>query len=236
MELIVGLVFIVSGAAMLRHSMLRLKLARTIEDIPTSRIDSAHQGLVEIRGRAVLNGQTPLMVPRLNIPCVWYRYQVFREHGHQEYDSVEQDNESNRPVYVEDTTGICAVHVHLADIHPKKHEQHVITGATHRMQWIGVGETIYALGWLNTLHPAPRVGDVIAKETTDKPEMRYGQLKQPLATLTEHPLGQYPFLIGADFEHKIIKKFRTSAFIWLSGAFGAAVFGSMMIVASSVAN
>ena len=235
MEVIIGLVSIVAGAVMLWLSMTRLKLARTIEDIPTSKIDSAHQGLVEIKGKATLNGQMPLLVPRLQVPCVWFRYQVFREHNDPDNFSEEKDKESNRIIYMEDATGICAVHAHLADIHPKKYVQHVEMGATHRMYWIGVGETIYALGWLNTLHPAPRVHDVIAKETTEKPELRYGQLKKPLATLTKHPVGQYPFLIGADFEHKIINKFRTSSFKWLAASFLVAFFGSTMIVVSSVA-
>jgi len=214
MDVIVTLVFFIIGAGLLSLSISNIRLARTIEDIPTSKIRSGHQGYVEIKGKTTLNGENPLYVPRLEVPCVWYRYEVFREEQKQ-YDDEEKDKESIRGIYLEDITGICVVHAHLAKFYPKKIVQHLDMGVTHRMTWIGVGEYVYVLGWLNTLHPAPRVDDVIAKGTSERNELRYGQFTEPLATITKHPNGQYPFFIEAGYEHRITDKLRRKSIYWL---------------------
>ncbi|MCG6868251.1 MAG: E3 ubiquitin ligase family protein [Gammaproteobacteria bacterium] len=53
-----------------------LRRARYIEDIPTSRIRSAHQGYVEIVGMGeALDGQ-PILAPLSRRQCLWYRFTV----------------------------------------------------------------------------------------------------------------------------------------------------------------
>ncbi|MCU7829730.1 MAG: hypothetical protein KZQ85_11750 [Candidatus Thiodiazotropha sp. (ex Myrtea sp. 'scaly one' KF741663)] len=233
MDIIISLFLIIIGIALFLLSLAKLKVVRAIEDIPTSKIRSAHQGYVEIKGKTTLNGQGPLYVPRLKVPCVWYDYQIFREHN-EDYDSEEKDKESIRGIYLKDATGICVLHAHLAQIHPKNVIQQVEAGATHRMSWIGVGEYVYVLGWLNTLHPAPRVFDVITKETAERDKLRYGQLTEPLATITKHPNGQYPFIIRADYEHKILTKLRRNSIYWLFASFVTGVLVPIIIVLSNL--
>jgi hypothetical protein len=210
-------------------SISHFRLARTIEDIPTSKIRSAHQGYVEIKGKTTLNGQSPLYVPRVEVPCVWYRYQVFRDDQGEPGDE-ERDKESIRGIFLEDATGICSAHAHRAEIYPTNVVQHYESNAIHRMSWIGVGEFVYVLGWLNTLHPAPRVDDVIAKETPEKGELRYGQLKEPLGTITTHPNKRYPFIIKSGYEHRVTLELRQKSVFWLVVSIFTAVFGLAMIV------
>ena len=187
----------------------KLSLARTIEDLPTSRIRSAPQGYVEIKGRSVLNGQSPLYVPRLEVPCVWFRYQVTYERQDETRQNV--FIERTRGIYLEDPTGLCLANTHLAEIHPKRRVTHTLFGETHEMSWIGVGDYIYALGWMNTLHPAPQTNDVLRKDSEDDHGLRYGQLKEPLGTLTRHPDRRYPYLIAADFEYRFTRTMRVVA-------------------------
>jgi hypothetical protein len=225
---VIPLIFVIS-IGLFSISMANFRLARTIEDIPTSKIRSAPQGYVEIKGKTTLNGQSPLYVPRLEVPCVWYRYQLFRDDQGEPGDE-EKDKESIRGIYLEDATGICSAHAHLAEIYPTNVVQHVESALRHKMSWIGVGEQVYVLGWLKTLHPAPRVGDVIAKETPDKLELRYGQLKEPLGTLTTHPDKRYPFVIKSGYEHRVTVKLRRESVYWLAASVFTGVVGLVMII------
>ncbi len=100
---------------------------------------------------------------------------------------------------------------------------------THKMSWIGVGEYVYALGWLKTLHPAPRVNDLISKQSEEKPELRYGQLSEPLGTLTKHPNGLYPLFVWADYEHRIIAALRSSVRGWLLASIFVACVGLVLV-------
>jgi hypothetical protein len=229
MDIVVILVIFVVSIGLFMRSMSCFRLARTIEDIPTSKIRSAHQGYVEIKGKTTLNGQSPLYVPRLEVPCVWYRYQVFRDDQGQPGDK-ERDKESIRGIYIEDATGICTAHAHRAQIHPTNVVHHIEANTRHVMSWIGVGEYVYVLGWLNTLHPAPRVDDVIAKETPEKSELRYGQLKEPLGTITTHPNKRYPFIINSGYEHRVTLGIRTDSLYWLLTSIFTAVVGLALII------
>jgi hypothetical protein len=228
MDIFVILALFVASIGFFSQSISNFRLARTIEDIPTSKIRSAHQGYVEIKGKTTLNGQSPLFVPRLEVPCVWYRYQVFSEEQ-EVYGNEEKDKESIRGIYLEDATGLCTAHAHLAQIYPTNVIQHYESNLTHRMSWIGVGEYLYVLGWLNTLHPAPIVDDVIAKETAERGELRYGQLKEPLGTITTHPNGRYPFIIKSGYEHRVTVQLRKKSIFWLLASIFAGTAGLVMI-------
>lgn len=227
MDVIAITVIMGLGAVSFLLAMTKLRLVRIIEDIPTSLIRSAPLGYVEIKGRAGLNGKSPLYVSRLKVPCVWYSYQVFRENKHGHHNNEEKDSESINGIYLEDSAGVYLLHAHLARIYPKNVVEHYEAGVTHKMSWIGVGETLYALGWLNTLHPAPRVNDVISKQSGGKSELRYGQLSEHLGTLTKHPNGIYPLLVWADYEHRIVSSLRRSVRRWL--------FSSVILVSLGVA-
>ncbi len=60
------------GAAALRS----IKIARLIEDTPTSRIRSAAQGYVELSGNGQVLPGTQNLSPLTQRPCVWWRYKI----------------------------------------------------------------------------------------------------------------------------------------------------------------
>lgn len=62
------------------------KRLRLIEDTPTARLRSAHQGYVELTGKAQGSGDQPIYAPLSNHPCLWYHSQIdqqetFTENG-----------------------------------------------------------------------------------------------------------------------------------------------------------
>jgi hypothetical protein len=233
MDVFVTLALFAVSIGFFSQSISNFRLARTIEDLPTSKIRSAHQGYVEIKGKTTLNGQSPLYVPRLEVPCVWYRYQVFRD-DQADYSGEEKDKESIRGIYLEDATGICTAHAHLAKLYPTNVVHHFESGIIHRISWIGVGEYVYVLGWLNTLHPAPEVDDVIAKESSERGGLRYGQLKEPLGTITAHPNGRYPFIIKSGYEHRVTVKLRKKSIFWLIASILTGVAGLVMFATTYI--
>lgn len=52
------------------------KRLRFIEDTPTARLRSAHQGYVEIEGKGVLIEDKPIFAPLSNHLCLWYRSKI----------------------------------------------------------------------------------------------------------------------------------------------------------------
>ncbi|MCE7914277.1 MAG: E3 ubiquitin--protein ligase [Nitrosomonas sp. PRO4] len=62
------------------------KRLRIIEDTPTSRLRSAHQGYIELEGKGQFIDDRAIYAPLSNHPCLWYRSQIerqetFTEHG-----------------------------------------------------------------------------------------------------------------------------------------------------------
>lgn len=52
------------------------KRLRIIEDTPTAKLRSAHQGYVELTGKGQLPDGQPVYAPLSNHPCLWYRSQI----------------------------------------------------------------------------------------------------------------------------------------------------------------
>jgi len=71
---VVGLV---AALALFAWLVTRQRL-RAMGDTPTSRIASAAQGYVELRGLGKAMGGTPLLSPLTHLPCLWYRYKTER--------------------------------------------------------------------------------------------------------------------------------------------------------------
>lgn len=111
----------VSAAVSSWQSWRHLHRARTIEDIPTARARSAHQGYVELEGAGRLMEGPPVTAPLSGLPCVWYRYCVERleeEGGKQTWRTVE-NGESDDIFWLEDNTGRVVVDPAGAEIIPK---------------------------------------------------------------------------------------------------------------------
>ncbi len=52
------------------------KRLRIIEDTPTAKLRSAHQGYIELEGKGQFIDDHPLYSPLSNHPCLWYRSQI----------------------------------------------------------------------------------------------------------------------------------------------------------------
>lgn len=201
----------------------RLQIARRVEDLPTSAIGAAAQGLIEIKARTVDLKNRPLLVPHLGNPCVWFRYEI--EHHDQQKGKIMVDaRESIDRFYVADSTGICAVDPLRAEVHPKKTKQIQEGNTLYKLSWIGVDEAIYILGWLHTLHPRPKTDDVIrdyssTKSDVDSVVKRYGHLKKKLDRITRAPYPAIPYIISTHYEHSLVRKLKRQARDWFIGFF-----------------
>lgn len=209
----------------------RLQIARYIEDLPTSSIAAAAQGLVEIKAKTVQVDNKPLLVPRLGIPCVWYRYETLDYNQHQK---IVDARESINRFYVADETGLCAVDPLHAEIHPKKSKQFQQGSALYKMSWIGIDEQVYILGWLQTLHPKPKTDDRLRNYTSmafdpDTAIKRYGHLKKKLDRITHAPFPGMPFMISTHFEYALARKMKQQAQYWFSGFFIALIMLFVLI-------
>lgn len=85
-----------------------IALARLIEDTPTSKIEFAQQGYVELSGNvSALPGEVPLLAPLSTMECCWFHYKIEKRAG-KSWRMVEQQR-SSRPFLIEDESGICLV-------------------------------------------------------------------------------------------------------------------------------
>lgn len=99
-----GLIAIISLFAW----MSALRRLHVVSDTPTSRIASAAQGYVELIGRGKLLPEKPLQSKLTFLPCLWYRYQIERKIGRNEWHTEER-GESAEPFVLEDSSGRCII-------------------------------------------------------------------------------------------------------------------------------
>ena len=210
----VQLLFVLSSFLFLLSAIRQLRQARLIEDTPTAKIGHAQQGFVEVKGTTIDKNRLTLHVPMLKVPCVWYRFQAIYEQqrGNEDQTTLQ---ESHQRIFIADNTGQCAIDPSGAEIHPQKEVTQSEFGVTYKFSWIGIGQHLHVLGWMNTLHPAPKTQDLIAKtvseDTNKQTEHRYGQLKEPLNVIKKPPHNDLQFFIGTKIEKHLTNKHRKLA-------------------------
>lgn len=93
---------------------------RLIEDLPTSRIQSAAQGYVELEGTARLMDGPPIVAPLSGQHCVWYQYRVEEKqsHGNNQQWSTVNSGTSDDLFLLVDGTGECVVDPENAKVTP----------------------------------------------------------------------------------------------------------------------
>ena len=92
--------------------------ARIIEDTPTARIRSAHQGYVELTGQAQLIDGPPIIAPLTSTPCCWYQYKIEKK-GHKHWRTLESDT-SDELFLLDDETGRCVIDPEGAEVTPSE--------------------------------------------------------------------------------------------------------------------
>lgn len=116
--LVLGVALVSGAAAALRW----LRLARLIEDTPTSRIRSAAQGYVELAGRGVPLAGTQNLAPLTQRPCIWWRYRISKKtesggvkNRRTSWQTV-ASGRSSVPFLLDDESGHCIVKPDGAEI------------------------------------------------------------------------------------------------------------------------
>ncbi|MBI5040228.1 MAG: E3 ubiquitin--protein ligase [Gammaproteobacteria bacterium] len=157
-----------------------LHRARLIEDTPTARIRSAHQGYLELEGDGRLLDGPPIVGPLTGTHCLWYRYQIehreshrdSRGHSHSSWRTI-QSGVSDGLFLIEDETGRCIVDPDGAEViveekdvwygyagfprggPPVTKSWFRLSGGDYRYteERLMPGP-VYALGWFNTVRNA----------------------------------------------------------------------------------
>lgn len=93
--------------------------ARLIEDMPTSKIRSCHQGYVELYGTAKWMDGPEIHAPLSGQPCVWYSFTVeeYVSHSKQKWRRIDS-GVSDELFLLEDDTGTCVIDPEGAEVTP----------------------------------------------------------------------------------------------------------------------
>jgi hypothetical protein len=98
---------------------------RLIEDTPTAKIRSAHQGYVELEGTGKLMDGPPIIAKLSGLPCVWFRYKIehqikthYKGHVQTHWEVIEK-GESTETFWLEDETGRVVIDPEGADVTPR---------------------------------------------------------------------------------------------------------------------
>ena len=91
-----------------------LRRSRHIEDVPTARVRSAHQGYVELIGSARMLEGEPIVAPLSQTPCCWYQFKVERRSG-KDWRMVESGS-SDGIFALRDNTGDCLIDPEGAEV------------------------------------------------------------------------------------------------------------------------
>ncbi len=97
------------------------KRVRIIEDAPTAKVRSAHQGYVELEGEGCLMDGEPILAPLTHHKCVWFRYKIERKDS--SYSNRRQDKwrtikqvTSDNLFQLVDETGACLIDPEGAEV------------------------------------------------------------------------------------------------------------------------
>ncbi|MCA3070641.1 MAG: hypothetical protein ING77_05240 [Rhodocyclaceae bacterium] len=125
---------------------------RFIVDTPTSRIDSAAQGYVELAGAARWPGDTPLTSELAGVPCCWYWFKIERQDARDHW-TQERDGESFVPFVLDDGSGQCVVHPAEAEVHSHRRKTWIEGDRRFTEVTILPDDRLYAIGAFSTHQP-----------------------------------------------------------------------------------
>lgn len=131
---------------------LALRRRHAITGTPTSRIASAAQGYVELRGTGQPMDLQPLQSPLTSASCLWYRYQVEHRGDNDKWELVEQGH-SQASFVLDDGSGQCLVDPEGAEI-VTRHCRRWSSGDYRYVEWtLRPQDKLYVLGNFLTRHP-----------------------------------------------------------------------------------
>ncbi|MCC7548899.1 MAG: hypothetical protein IT532_14145 [Burkholderiales bacterium] len=123
--------------------------ARAVSDTPTSRIGSAHQGYVELVGKARPFGEAPLLSPHSRTPCVWYRFRVEERRDNKWY--TRGAGRSDASFRLEDGSGTVLIDPERAEV-VTDHMRRWVERDMRYTEWLLImNARVYALGEFATI-------------------------------------------------------------------------------------
>lgn len=122
--------------------------ARSIDDTPTSKIASAAQGYVELRGKGRSLAGAPIACPLTNLPCLWFRYKVERKSGNKWV--VDEQGESDASFILDDASGQCVVDPDNAEMLISKKDSWTQGDRRYTLWLLIEHQAIYVLGQFAT--------------------------------------------------------------------------------------
>ncbi|MBD2858116.1 hypothetical protein IB286_03780 [Spongiibacter sp. KMU-158] len=150
----------------------QLKKARIIEDTPTSKIRSAHQGYVELMGISKnLVAESPLLSPLSGTNCIWFSYKIerYETSGKNKHWRTLESRSSERPFLLDDSTEPCYIMPSRADVSTFRkstwygNERYPSAGKTssslfgrryrYTEHLLCEDDLLYAIGLFQTRHP-----------------------------------------------------------------------------------
>jgi len=127
--------------------------ARLIQDTPTAKARSAHQGYVELEGVARMMDGAPTLARLSGLSCVWYRYRIeeqitthYKGQAQRRWKVIDQGTSSDT-FWLEDDTGRVAVDPEGADVMPKYKDVW-----KSRSRFAGIAQPAFIAGFLATRH------------------------------------------------------------------------------------
>lgn len=122
---------------------------RAIADTPTSKVASAAQGYVELRGVGRPLGGVPLLSPLTALPCLWFRYRIERKDNDNKW-VLESRGESDASFLLDDGSGQSLVDPEGAEMLVTRKESWQ-RGDRRYTEWLLIErQSIYALGQFST--------------------------------------------------------------------------------------
>ena len=138
-----------------------LRRRRAIADTPTSRIASAAQGYVELRGTGRPLDDPPLLSHLTSLPCLWYRYQVEEKSGSEKWHTV-SSGESDVALILEDGSGRCLIDIDGAEI-LTRHKESWARDDRRYTEWkLLINDPLYALGEFRSIGGATLELDAVS--------------------------------------------------------------------------
>ena len=127
-----------------------LRRARSIADIPTSRIASAAQGYVELQGRTVASNL--IFSPLSKTACIWYRYQVYEREAGKDRQWREVDSGTSSATFdLDDGSGQCTVDPDYAEVIGAEVSTRYLDNIKQVEELLHGGRTLFALGEFTTV-------------------------------------------------------------------------------------
>ena len=130
---------------------------RLMENVPTSRIASAAQGYVEIRGTVEKVPGCTVTGALSGTPCVWYRYMISEASRESDADSSKVFEQGGRgvPFLLRDETGECLVDPDGAAVTCPRTDSHVKDRRRYSEWALRPGDPVYVIGNFTSRAPAP---------------------------------------------------------------------------------